>query len=325
MNNTETITIIIIVSIVSTLLIIGILMIKSNEGSLITTAQYFIGSSPHKNTTLMLEGSQTNNNNIAILFSGFGDSCNNFMKSSIAYNMKPYFKKIYCFRYPRPGLKHWLSTFYNTTYQEALKELKGNTEKEALKELKDNTEKEALKELKNNTEKEALKELKNNTEKEALKELKNNTEKEALNTSGKQTILLCGFSMGGWFALNAAQYVKEREIDDVSVTVKVLAIAPMTHWRNINKIPNTSYKITYLPGKKVKTYNKLVDKTNWHVLASKSDGVFSFEDIHDTYEQMATIHEIQGTHEHILWDEDKWLNLVLKQPIHVIENQKGQI
>jgi len=62
MNNTETITIIIIVSIVSILLIISILMIKYNDGLLITTAQYIIGSSNYKNSTLMMEGSQTSNN-----------------------------------------------------------------------------------------------------------------------------------------------------------------------------------------------------------------------------------------------------------------------
>jgi len=80
--------------------------------------------------------------------------------------------------------------------------------------------------------------------------------------------------------------VKEQE-KDVSVIVKVLAIAPMTHWRNIQRIPSTSYKVNYLPGKKVKTYNKIIDKTNWYVLASKSDGVFSYQDIKDTYEHMA--------------------------------------
>ena len=72
--------------------------------------------------------------------------------------MKQYFKKVYCFRYPRPGLKHWLSTFYKTSYQEALQE--------------------------------------------AITELSN--------IEQKPQILLCGISMGGWFALNAAQYINLR-------------------------------------------------------------------------------------------------------------------
>ncbi len=169
--------------------------------------------------------------NTAILFHGFGDSCDSFVKrNEVWFDLK--FKKIVCFEYPRPALDHWLKTFYYTTYQEA-KKING-------------------------------------------------------------IILLYGFSLGGWFALHAAQYIAKHDPDNKH-RLRVIAIAPMTHWRNFNPQENQ-----IIPKKSYVMDPRYGDRENWQVFASKEDQVFKYEDIDKTYGQVATINKVRGFHMSVL-------------------------
>lgn len=120
-----------------------------------------------------------------------------------------------------------------------------------------------------------------------LKTFYNTTYEEAKQIKG--IILLYGFSLGGWFALHAAQYIAKHDPNNKH-RIRVIALAPMTHWRNYKPqeydIPKKNYVMDSNYG----------DTTNWQVFASKDDECFKFDDIERTYEGVASINEVRGEH-----------------------------
>lgn len=120
-----------------------------------------------------------------------------------------------------------------------------------------------------------------------LKTFYKTTYRQAKDSNG--IILLYGFSLGGWFALHAAQYIAKHDPNNKH-RIRVIAIAPMTHWRNFNPQENNIPKKNYVMD------SNYGDTTNWQVFASTEDEVFKFDDIKKTYEGVASINEVRGGH-----------------------------
>ncbi len=222
-------------------LVLVIIYIWRTPGFVITWIQYVIGMFNNRGENQKLLQFSNQSENVMIWFLGLGDTCDRIYKSKFVSERK-YFKAVICVRYPAPSIDNWLSTFFETTYSDALRY--------------------------------------------------------------KGKLVLDGFCMGGWVALNAAQYIAQHDPDNSS-RIRVLAIAPMTHWRN--RISNN-----WLPRKHVKLYNNCGNKAYWHVYASKKDGIFEYQDIVNTYGSIAKIHEVEGTHLKIKMDYDQELAMLTK-------------
>jgi hypothetical protein len=113
-------------------------------------------------------------------------------------------------------------------------------------------------------------------------------------------MILKGYSLGGWFALMAAKYISEKD-PDITDRIRVVSIAPMTHWVNIGRERIRT---------KVITPPKYHNKDHWHVFASTEDKMFLFNDIKATYSKIANIHQVTGDHNHITIDELKLVQLL---------------
>lgn len=247
------------------LLVVGIVLALviiyswRTSGFIVTWVQYIVGLFNDRGENKKLLQFSNQGENVMIRFLGLGDTCDRIYheesKSDIIQDSeieseriydsgfqreRQYFKAVVCVKYPAPGIDNWLSTFFETTYSDALRY--------------------------------------------------------------KGKIILDGFCMGGWVALNAAQYIAQHDPGNLS-RIRVLAIAPMTHWRNA---------INWLPRKHVTLYNNYESKQYWHVYASKKDGLFEYDDIVQTYGKIATIHEVTGTHLEIKMDFNKELAMLTK-------------
>jgi hypothetical protein len=130
----------------------------------------------------------------------------------------------------------------------------------------------------------------------------NTTYQTAKNNLPKRggNMILKGYSLGGWFALMAAKYISEKD-PDITDRIRVVSIAPMTHWVNIGRERIRT---------KVITPPKYHNKDHWHVFASTEDKMFLFNDIKATYSKIANIHQVTGDHNHITIDELKLVQLL---------------
>jgi hypothetical protein len=113
-------------------------------------------------------------------------------------------------------------------------------------------------------------------------------------------MILKGFSLGGWFALMAAKYISEKD-PDITHRIRVVSIAPMTHWINIGRERIHT---------KVMTPPKHHNKDHWYVFASTEDKMFLFQDIKATYSEIANIHQVTGDHNDIAIDEQALVQLI---------------
>jgi hypothetical protein len=108
-------------------------------------------------------------------------------------------------------------------------------------------------------------------------------------------VLFHGFSMGGWFALHAANYLTKQDPENFNI-IRVMAIAPMTYLQHYKR-SSTALKKNQPP---FRSSNPPLSLATWHVYASTDDTAFSLQDIKDTYEHAATIHETIGSHQQVI-------------------------